>query len=219
MYGGIPTSRTSTRIASTPTTLSATAAVDRVSAFTLTPSECTLTLGIATLARAVTSAGGNSTLVGGKTTFALIGSRWISPTTARISIVFWTGAAVGTGGAEPGGSPFRIGAGMISGYRAMWVFVLFDLPVKSAEDRRVAARFRKDLLADGFWMIQYSIYARPCPTEENAEVHVGRVRALVPSRGHVRILRLTDKQFGRMEVYVGKISRKPESIPDQLEIF
>ncbi len=108
---------------------------------------------------------------------------------------------------------------ILSGYRAMWVFVMFDLPVRKPEERRVASRFRKDLVSEGFWMLQYSVYARPCPSEENAEVHAQRVRAMVPSEGHVRILRLTDKQFGRMEVFIGGTTRAPEEMPGQLEIF
>lgn len=108
---------------------------------------------------------------------------------------------------------------MISGYRAMWVFVLFDLPVNTRHERKVANKFRKDLKADGFWMLQYSVYARPCPSEENAEVHAQRVRRLVPRKGHVRLLRLTDRQFGRMEIFVGRIPQDPESQPPQLEIF
>ena len=49
-----------------------------------------------------------------------------------------------------------------SKYRMAWVLVFFDLPVGTPEERRDAANFRKDLLKDGYMMVQFSVYARPC---------------------------------------------------------
>ena len=54
----------------------------------------------------------------------------------------------------------------------MWVIAMFDLPTDSQPARRAYTRFRKDLLEDGFSMMQYSIYIRHCASIENAEVHV-----------------------------------------------
>lgn len=107
----------------------------------------------------------------------------------------------------------------VSGYKAMWIVVMFDLPVLLKKQRKAATRFRKDLMNDGFWMIQYSVYARPCPSDENAEVHLARVQLALPADGQVRILQVTDKQYARMKVYFGKKGRKPEVIPGQLELF
>lgn len=101
----------------------------------------------------------------------------------------------------------------------MWVMVMFDLPVGTTDQRRVYAKFRKWLMEDGFIQLQYSVYARPCPSEENAVVHCERVRKKVPREGQVRVLRFTDKQFGRMEVYFGKIERAAEKQPEQLTFF
>ena len=107
----------------------------------------------------------------------------------------------------------------VSGYKAMWIMVMFDLPVLLKKQRKAATRFRKDLMNDGFWMIQYSVYARPCPSDESAEVHLARVQLALPADGQVRILQVTDKQYGRMKVYFGKKGKKPEVIPGQLELF
>ncbi|HNX87521.1 MAG TPA: CRISPR-associated endonuclease Cas2, partial [Paludibacteraceae bacterium] len=52
-------------------------------------------------------------------------------------------------------------------YRIMWVLVFFDLPVVEIKERKVAARFRKDIMADGFAMFQFSIYVRHCASAEN----------------------------------------------------
>lgn len=43
---------------------------------------------------------------------------------------------------------------LISGYRCMWIIVMFDLPVDTKEARRAYAQFRKKLLLDGFARMQ-----------------------------------------------------------------
>ena len=107
----------------------------------------------------------------------------------------------------------------ISGYRCMWIIVMFDLPVDTKKARKAYAIFRQDLLKDGFSMLQYSVYARCCPSEENTLVHVNRVERRVPCGGEVRVLLLTDKQFGRMRTFWGKLRKPPPKPPRQLELF
>jgi CRISPR-associated protein Cas2 len=101
----------------------------------------------------------------------------------------------------------------------MWVIVLFDLPVDTKAARRAYARFRKDLLRDGFAKMQFSVYIRHCASEENAVVHIGRVERMVPPDGEVRIFVITDKQFERMRIFWGKRRKPPEKPPAQLEFF
>lgn len=108
---------------------------------------------------------------------------------------------------------------LITGYRAMWIWVMFDLPVDTRKARREYTLFRKSLLRDGFMQIQYSVYARPCPSQENADVHFGRVRGFLPPGGEVRIMTTTDKQFERMHVYWGRKRGRPEAMPSQLSLF
>lgn len=101
----------------------------------------------------------------------------------------------------------------------MWVLVFFDLPVETKKQRKAATRFRKQMLGDGFTMFQFSIYLRNCPSRENAEVHVKRVKSFLPEYGHVGILTITDKQFGMMELFFSrKVATKPETV-QQLELF
>ncbi|NLX13199.1 MAG: CRISPR-associated endonuclease Cas2 [Phycisphaerales bacterium] len=101
----------------------------------------------------------------------------------------------------------------------MWIVVMFDLPTDTKAARRAYTYFRKKLLQDGFTMMQYSVYIRHCASEENAEVHFGRVERFVPDDGEVRIISITDKQFERMRVYWGKRRKPPEHPPAQLELF
>ncbi len=107
----------------------------------------------------------------------------------------------------------------INGYRAMWVLVMFDLPTDTKQARRDYTSFRKMLISDGFTQMQYSVYARHCPSKENAEVHTARVERNLPPDGEVRVLAITDKQFERMRTFWGKARKPPEEAPCQLELF
>lgn len=101
----------------------------------------------------------------------------------------------------------------------MWVIAMFDLPVDSQAARRAYARFRKDLLEDGFTRMQFSIYIRHCASIDNAEIHVARMGAKVPAKGEVRFLTITDNQFGRIKVYIGKKQDQPSPAPSQLQLL
>jgi len=101
----------------------------------------------------------------------------------------------------------------------MWLFAMFDLPVNTKKARKRYARFRKLLLENGFSMLQYSVYARYCAGEEIAAAHRRRIRAAIPPEGYVRLLSVTDRQFGKMESYIGKSSKPTEESPAQLTLF
>ena len=75
-----------------------------------------------------------------------------------------------------------------SEYRIMWVLVFFDLPTDTKKERKNAALFRKRLIEDGFVMFQFSIYMRHCPSSENAQAHINRVKSFLPDLGQVGIL-------------------------------
>lgn len=105
------------------------------------------------------------------------------------------------------------------GWRSMWVIAMFDLPVDTPKARKAYTRFRKNLLEDGFTMMQYSIYSRHCANIENAELHVRRMGDRVPVEGEVRFLTITDRQFGRIQVFVGKTRQPSARSPSQMELF
>jgi CRISPR-associated protein Cas2 len=113
--------------------------------------------------------------------------------------------------------PDRYHSVILSGYRIMWMFALFDLPVKMKRERHAATLFRTRLLDFGFSMVQYSVYARPC-NRESVEGISKRIEKEVPARGRVAILVVTDKQYGRMSVYRHSARSRPK-IPEQFSLF
>lgn len=101
----------------------------------------------------------------------------------------------------------------------MWIVAMFDLPTDTKAARKAYASFRKALLKDGFSMMQYSVYIRHCASDANAGVHCERVRRVLPADGEVRLLMVTDKQFGRMQCYWGRRRQPPETPAAQVEMF
>ena len=83
-----------------------------------------------------------------------------------------------------------------SPYQAVWLVALFDLPTDTPEARKAYGDFRKGLLKDGFTMMQYSVYGRYCASEEKAKVHRRRISVNLPPDGEVRVVTLTDVQYG-----------------------
>ena len=81
----------------------------------------------------------------------------------------------------------------LNAYRIMWVMVLYDLPTDTKENIKASNLFRKRLIDDGFSLFQFSMYIRHCPSRENAEVHIKRVKNILPKQGKVAIMYITDK--------------------------
>ncbi len=101
----------------------------------------------------------------------------------------------------------------------MWLFVFFDLPTATKKDRQNYTVFRKRLQQDGFSMMQYSVYIRHCASKESMEVHLRRVKKIVPNKGQVSILKITDKQYGDIINLWGKATKPLQPAPKQLELF
>ena len=101
----------------------------------------------------------------------------------------------------------------------MWLFAMFDLPVDKKELRREYAQFRAALLKQGFTMLQYSVYVHYVASEDSDEALRRKVHAALPSHGQVRIISVTDRQFEKMEIYVGKKRASAEDPPMQMGLF
>lgn len=103
--------------------------------------------------------------------------------------------------------------------RFMWLFVFFDLPVKTKPERRVATRFRNFLLKDGYMMLQFSVYARICNGQDRVDKHLLRLKASIPEKGSVRVIQITDKQYERMKILVGEKKNNEKTKAEQLVLF
>lgn len=102
----------------------------------------------------------------------------------------------------------------------MRMLVFFDLPVKTAGERREATRFRKFLINDGYHMLQYSVYARVCNGTDSVKKHRNRLSENLPDNGSIRLLVITEKQFESIEILIGNLTPADDYfLCEQLTIF
>ena len=101
----------------------------------------------------------------------------------------------------------------------MRLFVFFDLPVSKKEERKIATRFRKDLLDEGFTMLQFSVYCRVCRGQDIVEREIRRLKQVLPAKGNIRILQVTEKQYGNMQFLIGEPKKEEEIGAKQLLLF
>lgn len=99
-------------------------------------------------------------------------------------------------------------------YRRLIVF--FDLPTVTKAEKRTARIFRKNLISNGFSMMQYSIYSRFCHSLSVVETQISRLMKYVPAVGYVRVLIITEKQYENMIILVGNFKKEEEIISQQL---
>jgi CRISPR-associated protein Cas2 len=111
------------------------------------------------------------------------------------------------------------GVTILSGYRIMWLFVLFDLPVGSARERKAATGFRHSLLDQGFEMTQFSVYLKFCAGKEQADAVARKVEAAMPVSGKVHLIQITDRQYENIRTYRGRKREPSLKNPDQLVLF
>lgn len=110
-------------------------------------------------------------------------------------------------------------ASHLSGYRLMWIFVMFDLPIGTKKQAREAAQFRSFLLDEGFEMSQFSVYARFCNGTDAYEARLRRISANLPERGEVHVLSFTDRQYENIVRFSSQRRKRARKNPDQLALF
>lgn len=108
---------------------------------------------------------------------------------------------------------------MLSGYRLMWIVVMFDLPVVEKAERKAATDFRNSLLDMGFEMSQFSVYMRFCTSQTQVDTYCKRVEDALPNGGRVNILQFTDKQYERIITFRGQEKQPSQKAPDQFDLF
>lgn len=83
----------------------------------------------------------------------------------------------------------------------MRILLFFDLPTDSFQNRKEYTKFRKWLLKNGYYMIQFSIYTKIFMNYSQLELHLNTLKKNIPSKGEVRVLTITEKQFEKMQIF------------------
>ena len=101
----------------------------------------------------------------------------------------------------------------------MRIIVMFDLPVVTEKERKIANKFRNFLLNDGYIMIQFSIYSRICKNNDDLNKHINRIKANIPTNGNIRLLQVTENQYSNMIMFCGEKKKEEDISIDNMLIF
>lgn len=104
-------------------------------------------------------------------------------------------------------------------YRMMRLIVFFDLPVTTDKNRRDYRQFRKNLLNEGFLMIQESVYVRVAVNKQSAEFLEKRIGEFSPSQGLIQTLIVTEKQYTSMHFLSGEAKKDVRNTNDRLVVI
>lgn len=103
--------------------------------------------------------------------------------------------------------------------RFMRIIVMFDLPVITDKEKKIATKFRKFLLDEGFIMMQYSVYSRICKNNDDLNKHINRLKINAPKMGNIRLLQVTENQYNNIIMFSGSTAIEEEISIESLLIF
>ena len=86
----------------------------------------------------------------------------------------------------------------------MRIIVMFDLPMLSSANRSEYTKFRKFLIKSGFIMMQESVYCKLVQNSSAADFVIQSIRKNKPSKGLVQAMKITEKQYSKIEYIVGE---------------
>ena len=101
----------------------------------------------------------------------------------------------------------------------MRIIVMFDLPVVTEKERKIATKFRNFLLNDGYIMMQFSVYSRICKNNDDLSKHINRIKANVPTNGNVRLLQVTENQYSNMIMFCGEKKLEEDIAIENMLVF
>lgn len=96
---------------------------------------------------------------------------------------------------------------------------MFDLPVVTEKERKIATKFRNFLLDDGYIMMQFSVYSRICKNNDDLNKHINKLKINAPKNGNIRLLQITENQYNNMIMFCGEKRVEEEISTDNLLIF
>lgn len=96
---------------------------------------------------------------------------------------------------------------------------MFDLPVITEKEIKVATKFRNFLLDDGYIMMQYSVYSRICKNNDDLNKHITRIKLNAPITGNIRLLQVTENQYNNMILFCGNKKTEEDISIENLLIF
>ena len=94
-------------------------------------------------------------------------------------------------------------------YEALRLLCFFDLPMESKDEKRIYRNFRKELISNGFEMLQFSVYYRTCPNRSFANKFYKKLKMSNLPAGNVRLLAVSE-----MTLIIGGKTKQEEIVSD-----
>lgn len=80
-------------------------------------------------------------------------------------------------------------------YNFMRIIVMYDLPNNNFDENKDYTKFRKNLIKNGYIMMQFSVYIKCLNTKTKFKNEVKKISKFIPTQGNIRILTVTEKQY------------------------
>lgn len=68
-------------------------------------------------------------------------------------------------------------------------------------------------------MLQFSVYSRVCKGLDSVESRLRYLKSILPTKGNIRMLQVTEKQYVRMEILLGTVKKTEKIAGKQLLLF
>jgi len=101
----------------------------------------------------------------------------------------------------------------------MRLILMFDLPMETAKEKRIYRQFHKQLIKEGFYMFQFSIYIKLAINRTVSQQIRARIKKIKPEAGRVSILEITERQFSEIEFICGSNHTNILNTTDRVTIF
>ena len=78
--------------------------------------------------------------------------------------------------------------------RFMRIMIIFDLPTIESYEQKEYRQFRKELIKNGYVMIQFSVYLKSFNHQINLNEEIVKISKCIPKSGNIRAISLTEHQ-------------------------
>ncbi|BDV03523.1 MAG: hypothetical protein HPPSJP_2440 [Candidatus Hepatoplasma scabrum] len=97
----------------------------------------------------------------------------------------------------------------------MNILLFYDLPTITKVDQKAMNKFRNDITKLGFIMIQESVYMKHCYNYDWVNRTKLKIKEILPQKGDIRIIIVTNKQYNEIEILKGRKSLQESYTNDE----
>lgn len=101
----------------------------------------------------------------------------------------------------------------------MRMIVFFDLPTITYKDQKEYRKFRKNLINEGFIMMQESVYCKLALNMSTVNSMKIKIEKFKPANGLIELLTITEKQYNNIEYIIGKSTTNKINSTDRMVIL